>query len=128
VWPTLLVLPVVWLGNVSPWLLVATWLFTTGVGNLSLMPTCLISSRIELFQSAFFNYQGASLAVNLYGLIIFVPLAIYGLCLWLLPEVGALVTLSLLGLLGFALHRVVIEWLARLYEQRRYKSFERYRQ
>jgi hypothetical protein len=128
VWPTLLVLPVVWLGNVSPWLLVATWLFTTGIGNLSLMPTCLISSRIELFQSAFFNYQGASLAVNLYGLIIFVPLAIYGLCLWLLPEVGALVALSLLGLLGFALHRVVIEWLARLYEQRRYKSFERYRQ
>ena len=127
IFPTLLVLPLVWMGDVSPWLLPVTWLFTAGLGNLSLLPTALISSRIELFQSAFFNYQGASLAINMYGFVVLVPLAVYVLCFWLLPLVTALVVLSAAGIAGIALHQLVIGWIARKYEQDRYKNFERYR-
>jgi len=121
------VLPLIWLGDVSPWLVPVTWLFTAGLANLSLLPTALISSRIELFQSAFFNYQGASLAINMYGFVVLIPLAIYVLCVWLLPLVTALIVLSAAGIVGIALHQVVIGWIARKYEQNRYKNFERYR-
>ena len=125
--PMLLVLPIIWISDLSPWVLPVTWLFTAGVGNLTQMPTALISSRIELFQSAFFNYQGASLAINMYSFIILIPLAVYVLCMWLLPLTTALIVLAATGLVGFALHQVVIGWIARRYEQNRYKNFERYR-
>lgn len=125
--PTLLMIPLIWIAGLSPWLLLATWIFTAGFANLTLMPTALISTRIELFQSAFFNYQGASMAVNVYGLVVILPIAVYCLCTWLLsPEVCAIV-LSATGVIGFALHHFAIGWTARTYERRRYACFERYR-
>ena len=127
VFPTLLVLPIVWISDLSPWVLPVTWIFTAGLANLMEMPTALISSRIELFQSAFFNYQGASMAVNMYSFIILIPMAIYVLLMWLLPLTTALIVLAATGIVGFALHQVVIGWIARKYEMNRYKNFERYR-
>ena len=127
VFPTLLVLPIIWIGDLSPWVLLVTWLFAAGLANLAQMPTALISSRIELFQSAFFNYQGASMAVNMYSFIILIPIAVYVLLMWLLPFTTALIVLAAAGIVGFALHQVVIGWIARRYEMNRYKNFERYR-
>ena len=124
---TLLVVPVLWLSDLSPWVLGAAWLFTAGFANLTLMPTALISSRIELFQSAFFNYQGASLAINVYGLIVLVPIAIFCVCAWLLSPMMCALVLAGIGLVGFALHWVVINKIADAYERRRYTCFERYR-
>lgn len=124
---TLLVVPVLWMSDLSPWVLGAAWLFTAGFANLTLMPTALISSRIELFQSAFFNYQGASLAINVYGLIVLVPIAIFCVCTWLLSPMMCALVLAGIGLLGFALHWVVINKIADAYERRRYTCFERYR-
>lgn len=124
---TLLVVPVVWLSDLSPWLLGAAWLFTAGFANLTLMPTALISSRLELFQSAFFNYQGASLAINVYGLIVLVPIAIFCVCAWLLSPLVCSLVLAGIGLAGFALHWLVINMIADAYERRRYTCFERYR-
>lgn len=125
--PTLLLIPLIWIADLSPWLLPATWLFTVGIGNILLMPTCLFSSRLELFQSAFFNYQGASMAINVYGLIVLLPIAAYCLCTWLLTPLVAAISLSAAGLLGIALQPFLTDKLAQLYEQRRYKCFERYR-
>ena len=124
---TLLVVPVLWLSDLSPWLLGAAWLFTAGFANLTLMPTALISSRIELFQSAFFNYQGASLAINVYGFIVLVPIAIFCVCAWLLSPLVCSLVLAGIGISGFALHWLVINKLADAYERRRYTCFERYR-
>ena len=124
---TLLVVPVLWLSDLSPWVLGAAWLFTAGFANLTLMPTALISSRIELFQSAFFNYQGASLAINVYGIIVLVPIAIFCVCTWLLSPMMCALVLAGIGLVGFALHWVVINKIADAYERRRYTCFERYR-
>lgn len=124
---TLLVVPVLWMSDLSPWVLGAAWLFTAGFANLTLMPTALISSRIELFQSAFFNYQGASLAINVYGLIVLVPIAIFCVCAWLLSPMMCALVLAGIGLVGFALHWVVINKIADAYERRRYTCFERYR-
>lgn len=126
--PTLLLLPLVWIADLSPWLLLATWLFTAGFANLSLLPTALISSRIELFQSAFFNYQGASLSVNLYGFVAIIPVALYCLCTWLLSPATCAVVFAVTGIAGFALYPVVGGWLTRAYERRRHTCFERYRE
>jgi hypothetical protein len=126
--PLVLLIPLIWIAGLSPWMLVATRLFTAGAANLTLMPTALISSRLELFQSAFFNYQGASLSINLYGLIVLIPLVGYSLCAWLLEPLTATIVLSVIGVVGIALHKVVIGWIARRYEQKRYTCFERYRQ
>ena len=123
----LLVLPLVWTAGLSPWVLLATLVFTVGVGNLTLMPTCLISSRLELFQSAFFNYQGASMAINVYGLIVLVPVVVYCLCTWLLAPVVAAASLGAAGIVGLCLQPTVVNRLAQAYEQRRYQCFERYR-
>ena len=127
IFPTLLILPLIWMADLSPWLLVVTWLFTAGLANLTLMPTALISSRIELFQSAFFNYQGASLAVYIYGMIAIIPLAVYVVCLSLLPLTTAMIVLAAAGIVGFSLHQAVINIIASKYEKNRYKNFERYR-
>ena len=126
--PTLLVLPLVWIADLSPWLLLATLVFTAGFANLTLLPTVLISSRIELFQSAFFNYQGASLAINIYGMVVLVPIAAYCLSAWLLTPVVCAILLTAIGIAGFALYPVVVNWLVGTYERRRYTCFERYRQ
>ena len=125
--PTLTLIPLVWIAGLSPWLLLATWLFSVGIGNLLLMPTCLISSRLELFQSAFFNYQGASMAINVYGLIVLLPIVIYCLCTWLLTPLAAAASLAAAGLLGLFLQPLLTDKLAQAYEQRRYRCFERYR-
>ena len=126
--PLVFLIPLIWIAGLSPWMLVATWLFTAGAANLTLMPTALISSRLELFQSAFFNYQGASLSINLYGLIVLIPLVGYSLCAWLLEPLTATIVLSVIGVVGIALHKVVIGLIARRYERKRYVCFERYRQ
>ena len=125
--PIFLLLPLIWMGDVSPWLFPVTWLFTAGMANLTLLPTALISSRIELFQSAFFNYQGASLAINMYSFVSLIPMAVYVLCVWLLPLTTALIVLTVAGIVGFVVHKMVIDRIARRYEQNRYKNFERYR-
>lgn len=127
IFPTLLLIPLIWTADLSPWVLVATWLFTIGLGNLVMMPTCLISSRIELFQSAFFNYQGASLAINLYGLIVLVPVVVYCLGMWLMEPLVAAAVFGLTGIVGLCLHTLVIDRLVRAYKRRKYECFERYR-
>ena len=127
IFPTLLLIPLIWTADLSPGVLVATWLFTIGLGKLVMMPTCLISSRIELFQSAFFNYQGASLAINLYGLIVLVPVVVYCLGMWLMEPLVAAAVFGLTGIVGLCLHTLVIDRLVRAYKRRKYECFERYR-
>lgn len=125
---TLPLIPLVWVADLSPWVLFATLVFTIGIGNLILLPTCLISSRLELFQSAFFNYQGASMAVNVYGLVVLLPVVVYCACMWLLTPLVAVLSLTAAGVMGIGLHPLVINRLEQNYQRRRYECFERYRQ
>ena len=125
--PIPLLLPLIWVFDLSPWVFPVTWLYCTGLVNSLLMPTALISSRVELFQSGFFNFQGASLSVNMYGFISLIPVVVYALAIWLLPLTTTLIVLTVSGAVGIALHQAFISWIARRYEKNRYKCFERYR-
>ena len=67
------------------------------------------------------------MAPNTYSFILLIHMAVYVLLMWLLPLTTALIVLAATGIVGFALHQVVIGWIARKYEMNRYKNFERYR-
>lgn len=89
------------------------------------MPTCLFSKRIDLFSSAFFNYQGASLSVNVYGFVILIPIAIY-LCMIFFIENPLLIDgiTAILGLIMLSLSRPIIRRVAQRFMAIKYKRME----
>lgn len=122
----MLFLPLVFLYSLSPLTLFATFAFAAGVLNLMMLPTCLFSSRLNLFSSAFFNYQGANFRINVYGIAFLVPIGLSAVCFALLSEWQADLVLLGASLLGFALHRVVIAKLAAAFMAKRYDRMEEF--
>ncbi|MBR0274352.1 MAG: hypothetical protein IJQ59_09760 [Bacteroidaceae bacterium] len=123
---TLLLIPAVLWMDLSPLALLSALLFSCGLFILPFMATCLFSSRMDLFASAFFNYQGGNKQLNIFSFIMFIPMALYFAAYWFLPVLWAHALVSALGLLGFALHTVYIHWIAGLWHKRRYEIMERW--
>ena len=89
------------------------------------MPTSLFSKRIDLFGSAFFNYQGASMGVNVYAFVIIIPIFIY-ICLIVFIDNTLVIDaiLSAIGLIMLALSRPFIQWVAHRFMAKKYKRME----
>ena len=94
--------------------------------NLLMMPTCLFSTRLDLFTSSFFNYQGANMRITIYSLICFIPLAIYAICTLALPPLWGDAVMTAIGLAALAVHRPCIRKLAQKWKDNRYENMERY--
>ena len=122
----MLFLPLVFLYSLSLLTLFAILAFVAGVLNLMMLPTCLFSSRLNLFSSAFFNYQGANFRINVYGIAFLVPIGLAVACFALLSEWQADLALLGMSLLGFALHRVAIAKLAAAFMAKRYDRMEEF--
>lgn len=122
----ILILPCVLFLGLSPWIWFVTILFGCGCFILPFMATCMFSSRMDLFTSAFFNYQGGNKQLNFFSFIMFVPIAIYYAAYFLLPMMWAHLLIGGLGLLGLLLHRPYIHWVAKLWHRRRYEIMERW--
>lgn len=122
----LLILPCVFFMGMSPWAWLAALLFGCGCFVLPFMATCLFSSRMDLFSSAFFNYQGGNKQLNFFSFIMFIPMGIYYAAYFLLPVGYAHLLAASLGVLGLALHRPYIHWISRIWHRRRYKIMERW--
>lgn len=122
----LLVMPaVLWMHlSVLSWL--AALLFGCGIFLQPFMATCLFSSRMDLFASAFFNYQGGNKQINVFSFVMFVPMIIYFAAYVLLPALWAHLVIALLGIVGLLLHRWYIHWIATLWFKRRYAIMERW--
>ena len=117
-------IPGLFLGYWGIDLLIATFFFCAVV-NIIMMPTCLFSKRIDLFSSAFFNYQGANMAIHLYGFVIFIPMGIYGALMLCLDNTYiAEAIVALLGVIALLLHRIVLKSLASRFMSIRYKRME----
>lgn len=125
--PALLMVPAFLLSGLSLWLIPSALIFVIGVILPLFIPTCLMSSRLNLFESAFFNYQGSNVAINVYGFVIFIPITFYMLCVSYLPLNTALIIFCVLGIIGIACHRLVIAKIALVWESKRYKKMEKYR-
>ena len=94
--------------------------------NLFNLPTCLFSSRLEIFSNTMFNMQGANMKINLYGIAFLLPLAALGGVYYLWGEMVWCLVSVVLAALCLLAHRKVIGWVAACYERRRYERMEKY--
>lgn len=94
--------------------------------NLTNLPTCLFSSRLEIFSNAMFNMQGANAKINLYGILFLIPLGIMAAIYYFLGEMAWCLVSVLLAMLALAIHGKVIAKLAGIYENRKYQRMEKY--
>lgn len=107
----------------TPLMLIASLCLAVFV-NLFNMPTCLFSSRLEIFSDSYFNMQGANMKINFYSLALLVPAGIF-VGIWLLwgPTIWCVVSIAT-GVLSLTVHRLVIAKLASRFEARKYERIE----
>lgn len=94
--------------------------------NLTNLPTCLFSSRLEIFSGAMFNVQGANTKINLYGFVFAIPTAVLAGIYYLWGEMAWCATSIVLAGAAFAVHRPVIAKLAAIFESKKYKRIEKF--
>ena len=121
-----LLIPAIFFMGLRPTTLLALILLLGCGQNLLMMPTCLFSTRLDLFTSSFFNYQGANMRITIYSLICFIPLAIYAICTLALPPLWGDAVMAAIGLVALAIHRPCIRKLAQKWVYNRYENMERY--
>ena len=121
-----LLIPAIFFMGLRPTTLLALILFLGCGQSLLMMPTCLFSTRLDLFTSSFFNYQGANMRVTIYSFVLFIPLAIYALSTLLLPPLWGDAVMAAIGLAALAIHRPCIRLLAQKWKNNRYENMERY--
>ena len=122
----LLVVPFLWL-NVGVDIMVLLGGFSLAVFiNLFNLPTCLFSSRLEIFSSSMFSMQGANLKINLYAAAFLVPLGIvaaiyyfFGVLVWSCFCIA-------LALASWCIHKWFIAKIAAIFYNNRYKRMEKF--
>lgn len=122
----LLLLPTYFLFNTNLFILVSSMLFSIGFANLVMLTYCFRTKAMDIFASGFMNTQGTDFSASSFAIAFTVMLGPM-LLINVLPENVYCILLSALGIVGFAVHRYFIAWIARRYEVNRYKHFERYR-
>ncbi len=121
-----LLIPAIFFMGLRPTTLLALFLFLGCGQSLLMMPTCLFSTRVDLFTSAFFNYQGANMSVSIYSIVIIIPLIIYIICADVLSPLLGDAIMAAIGLAALAVHRPCIRLLAQKWKNNRYENMERY--
>lgn len=121
---TVLLVPMLFVTDAVTPLMLAASLSLAVFINLFNMPTCLFSTRLELFSKTFFNVQGANMKVNFYALALLLPGAVF-VGLWLLcgPTVWSVVSI-VIGIASLAVHKPVIRRVANAFYKRRYERME----
>lgn len=120
----LLMIPMTFLSDMfTPLMLIAS-LFVAAFVNLFNIPTCLFSTRLEIFGNSFFSMQGNNLKINLYAIALLIPLGLLAGVWYLWGETAFAIVGTGLGIVSLALHRQVINFVARLFEARKYARLE----
>lgn len=121
-----LLLPAVVIGWLNPLMLGAILIYTIGFVNLVCMPTCLFSTRLDLFSSAFFNYQGANMKINVYSIVVLLPIGWAWFLQDFFSEQTIMIAFSILGIAGLLVHPLALRSLANIFIRRRHSRFEAY--
>lgn len=90
------------------------------------MPTCLFSSRLEIFSASVFNWQGANTKINLYAIAFLIPLGLLALVYIYVGETAFVLTCIALGAVSLIVHRWAITKIANMFCARRYKRMEEF--
>lgn len=124
---SLLLLPGVFFNLWRLDLIIVSVVFSFAV-DLLLFITCLKSKRIDLFSSGFFNYQGANMGFNVYGLMPIIGVVVYIALLTMLPSFYmAEAVLCMIGVLAFMFHKRVIKMLVNRFMKQKYARLEELR-
>ncbi len=94
--------------------------------NLFNLPTCLFSSRLEIFSSSMFSMQGANLKINLYAAAFLLPLGALAAVYYFFGEMVWCIACIALGIMSVAIHRWTVGKLAALFEAKKYKRMEKF--
>ncbi len=94
--------------------------------NLVNLPTCLFSTRLEIFSQSMFSMQGANAKINLYGLVFLLPMAALVAVYWQWGERVWCLVCVLLAAVCLVFHRKVIALVASTYHRHRYTRMEKY--
>lgn len=94
--------------------------------NLTNLPTCLYSSRLEIFSGAVFGGKSGKIKINLYGILFLIPTGILAGIYYLWGEQVWEMVAIVSGVVAWAVHRKVITKLASVFEDRKYQRMEKY--
>ncbi len=94
--------------------------------NLFNLPTCLFSSRLEIFSSSMFSMQGANLKINLYAAAFLLPLGALAAVYYFFGEMAWSLVCVALGVLSVVIHKWAVAKLAALFEAKKYKRMEKF--
>ena len=90
------------------------------------LPTCLFSTRLEIFSSSMFSMQGANLKINLYAIAFLVPLGALAALYVYVGEMAWCISSVALAMIAVAIHKWAIAKLAAIFYKRRYKRMEKF--
>ncbi len=96
------------------------------VVNLFNLPTCLFSSRLEIFSNSLFNMQGANMKINFYGVAFLLPLGVLAAIYYFFGEKVWGCSCIALALMSLAIHRWLIGKIAAVFYNNRYKRMEKF--
>ena len=104
-------------------------LYNIGVNTFVIFALGLTSRKsIDLDQRAMFNYQGMGATQWLITFpILFGPLAVYGIMVFLFGNLTAYIVLGSLGLAGIIFHPALIIYFSKLYIKRKHKMISAYK-
>ena len=111
--------------GISCWVLLGSFCLAVFV-NLFNLPTCLFSTRLEIFNTSMFSMQGANMKINLYAIAFLLPLGIMVLIYKYVGETAWCITSVALAVIAVLIHKWAIAKLAAIFHQRRYKRMEKF--
>jgi len=118
----LLSLPYVYFGWEAVAINLSCALYNLGVNiPLILLSGSMNKKRIDLDKSAFANMQGAGaiqflIIIPLFG----VPMIIFSILYFLISFEVAIAVLSLMGIVGFAFRKPLLDWITEIYRKKKY--------
>lgn len=124
-----LTIPYIYFGREIFWLNLAAMIYNVGVNaNLLLYTASFNKKRMELAKGAMMNYQG----VGINNFIMALPLLVGPIFVFLPFKLifgyeAGVISLAVLGIIGFGLHRIIIKSAVKLFESKRYEIAEGYR-
>lgn len=94
--------------------------------NLFNLPTCLFSSRLEIFSTSMFSMQGANMKINLFGIAFLLPLGAVAAVYYYFGEVVWCIACVAMALMAVLIHRWFIGKIAAVFYKNRYKRMEKF--
>lgn len=125
--PLMLVIPLTLIGKISIWMNVAYFLFTIGVIYPGVFQLAVYNNNTLPLNQKVTGKQGNATQQIVSMVVLFLPIGLEKICVWIMGPVWGYVPMIILGLTGIVTHKI---WLRNIYVRfmkRRYINMEGYR-